>query len=173
MTSPHPSLVELRTKVDSLTARILRMHGDSIACRPGCAECCRADLTIFPVEAEPIRIALADLPPHLLEAVHERCRNQSHCIFLLEERCVVYDQRPLICRTQGLPLQIAADRRTACHLNFTPAGSLQELHPENVLNLNTLNTLLSLLHQLHIGPTGDPDRRVRLAELPETQTDLT
>jgi Fe-S-cluster containining protein len=68
-------------------------------CRPGCSACCVDDLTVFGVEAENIRIHNADLLANALP--HE----YGGCAFLNEEgRCRIYNHRPYVCRTQGLPL---------------------------------------------------------------------
>jgi hypothetical protein len=161
----HPSLLELRAKVDSFFQRVQERHGDHLACRRGCDDCCKVDLTVFPVEAEPIRERLRTLPASTIETIGDRVRDDRHCLFLVRGECAVYEDRPIICRTQGLPLQTGDAERTVCPLNFQGEGLLEGLPDDAVLNLNTLNTLLSVLHRVHIGQAGLPDARVRLREL--------
>jgi len=157
--------VELRDKVDHFAERITAAYPNQVNCRRGCRGCCETDLTVFPVEAEPIEAALTTLPPETLARVRQRRLRQEHCVFLVEDECVVYAQRPLICRTQGILLQVDRGARTACPLNFAGEGEVEALPVTDVLNLNTLNLMLSVLHRLHIGQTAQEDRRVRLADL--------
>lgn len=161
----HPHLLELRRKVDDFYHRIAGQHARSMACRRGCDACCKVDLSVFPVEAEPIRQALTDLPEDLRKAVAQRRESQEHCLFLVGGECVVYDERPLICRSQGLPLQLEDYSRTACELNFQGEQQPVSLPAVDVLNLATTNLLLSLIHRNDIAQRKLPDERVRLADL--------
>jgi Fe-S-cluster containining protein len=62
-----------------------------------------------------------------------------HCALLVDDRCSVYDERPLICRTHGLPTrgrdEAATSSLQGCPLNFTagppPASSVLELAAVN------------------------------------------
>lgn len=95
----HP-LVILRAAVDRETRRLVLLHAERLRCRRGCSACCVDGLTVFEVEAEPIRRHHADLlrtgTPHA----------QGACAFLDDEgACRVYADRPYVCRTQGLPLR--------------------------------------------------------------------
>jgi len=92
------ALRALHAEIDREAARIARLHGERLTCRRGCADCCRDDLTVFEVEAERIR---RERPQVLEEAPAAR----GQCAFLDPQgACRVYDARPHVCRTQGLPL---------------------------------------------------------------------
>ncbi len=76
-----------------------RRHAERLECRGGCADCCVDDLQVFEIEAELIRkqhkVLLSVMTPHPPGA----------CVFLDEENhCLIYENRPYVCRTQGLPL---------------------------------------------------------------------
>jgi hypothetical protein len=91
---------QMHALVDGIAAETASPHGDRLACKRGCSGCCVDDLTVFDVEAERIRQEhselLANSAPHPLGA----------CAFLDDEgACRIYDSRPYVCRTQGLPLR--------------------------------------------------------------------
>jgi uncharacterized protein len=160
----HPSLLELRAKVDTFFTRVQGTHPEDFACRRGCTNCCEVDLTVFPVEADPIKEALANSPKALRAGIAARVAAGKHCVMLVDGACAIYDQRPIICRSQGLPLQTGSSERATCPLNFV-STDLAGLDHSDVLNLNTLNTLLSMLHQVYCKESGVDSARVRLAAL--------
>lgn len=159
----HPSLIELRTKVDSFFARVKATHATAFACRQGCTDCCAVDLSVFPVEAMPIREALGVAPDALRQAIAAKRKGGEHCVMLVDGACAIYEQRPIICRSQGLPLHADEDRAT-CPRNFI-GQDLAALATADVLNLNTLNTLLSILHQVYCRETGSASDRLSLSDL--------
>jgi Fe-S-cluster containining protein len=86
-------------EVDQETAKLEKIHAERLECKSGCADCCVDDLSVFDVEAERIRrrhkVLLSVMTPHPAGA----------CAFLdHENHCLIYDCRPYVCRTQGLPL---------------------------------------------------------------------
>ena len=93
-------LRELYGEVDVEAQRIAAEHGARLQCRRGCSQCCVDGLTVFAVEAENIQSQhaqlLANESPHPL----------AGCAFLDKEGgCRIYQDRPYVCRTQGLPLR--------------------------------------------------------------------
>ena len=139
----------LLAKVDDFWDRALTLQPGAFACGPGCASCCAPDLSVFPVEAAAISAQLAGLDPNLREqlALHAS-RKPGACVFLMEDRCVIYPARPLICRTHGLALRIEG-RRDHCPLNYTH----DEPAPNAVLDLDQINTLLVLVNRLYLQST--------------------
>jgi Fe-S-cluster containining protein len=114
-------LRELHAEVDALSADLERAHAERLHCARGCASCCIDDLTVLPIEAARIRSAHAQLlatgDPHPAGA----------CAFLDADRaCRIYDDRPYVCRTQGLPLrwleedehEEIVEQRDICELNL-------------------------------------------------------
>lgn len=94
----------LHALVDEAARPTERANAARLRCRAGCAGCCVDDLTVFEIEAAVIRrhhAALLDTAePHPPGA----------CAFLdAEGRCRIYEQRPYVCRTQGLPLRWLAE----------------------------------------------------------------
>lgn len=93
-------VARLHAAVDELAAPLVAQHREKLACKAGCADCCVDNLTVFRLEAARIEAAhpelLATGEPH----------PEGACAFLDGEgRCRVYEERPYVCRTQGLPLR--------------------------------------------------------------------
>ena len=152
----------LLAKVDAFWERAVTTQPAGFRCADGCDDCCKQRLTVFPVEAAAIRAHLATLDPARRTALALATDRPDHCVFLLDGRCAIYEARPVICRTHGLPLRVDG-RLDHCPLNFTDEAP----EPAVVLDLEQINTLLTLVDRLHAEAVSDPvDRpRVPLADL--------
>lgn len=103
MPSSEPLLQILNSlyrEVDAQASVLTQIHGSRLVCRRGCSMCCVDDLNVFEVEAANIRQSHAEFlenaTPHAIGA----------CAFLDGEgACRIYEDRPYVCRTQGLPLR--------------------------------------------------------------------
>ena len=174
------TLVQLRRRVDDHFDAALARSPASFRCSAGCDACCHVRIGVFAIEAAPIRDALAQLD-HADPALRARVRQQAddpahqhHCALLVDGRCTVYAQRPLICRSHGLPVLVpdptepASLRLDHCPLNFT-----REPPPRaSMLRLDAVNQPLALLARLWTAeaptkaPTEAPaDERIALADL--------
>lgn len=105
-------VARLHAVVDELAAPLVAQHREKLACKAGCADCCVDNLTVFRLEAARIEAAhpelLAEGEPH----------PEGACAFLDGEgRCRVYEVRPYVCRTQGLPLRWLEE-----HASRSPTG---------------------------------------------------
>ena len=117
MTDDLRWISRLHNVVDELAATVAAFH--SLTCKRGCAGCCSDGLTVFEIEAARIR----DRHAALLENFEP---HESGCAFLDEAGgCRVYEVRPYVCRTQGLPLRWleedngeAFEARDVCALNL-------------------------------------------------------
>ena len=119
---------QLHRVVDELARPIAQAHASRLQCRAGCNGCCTDDLSVFEIEAA----VIARRHPELLAggAPH----SEGACAFLDDQgRCRVYDARPYVCRTQGLPLRWleeedgeTVEARDVCPLNLegTPLEEL-------------------------------------------------
>src|SRR5262249_40745338 len=146
-------------QVDRLTARLASRYARHLACRAGCSGCCHHHLSVFNVEAAAVREAIEALPEET-RAVIERpareviARESNHepvaCPLLMNDRCSIYESRPLICRTQGLPLLIEAEDGEAevdfCPLNFTSPDAVDDLDEDQLVGLDDLNLKLALVN---------------------------
>lgn len=111
-----PDLEEFYRSIDRDTGVLREYHEGRLRCRLGCIDCCIDGLTVLQVEAEWIRQRVRHIqgPPHPVGA----------CAFLDGTgACRIYEHRPYVCRTQGLPLRWIAEEdqemRDICPLNET------------------------------------------------------
>ena len=174
------TLVQLRRRVDAHFDAALARSPHAFRCGEGCDACCHVRIGVFAVEAAPIREALARLTredPALrarLRAQADDPAHQDRCALLVDGRCAVYEARPLICRSHGLPILAAGPgpgpdaplQLDHCPLNFT-----KEPPPRaSMLRLDAVNQPLSMLARLWTatdGAGGSPpdDARIALADL--------
>jgi hypothetical protein len=166
-----PEYLALRRKIDAFSDGVVSRRGADLQCRAGCASCCHVELSVSAVEAAAIRAYFAALPAGPKRALRAALRRRPaassgagdppRCAMLLEDdRCAIYAARPLVCRSQGLPLLypaeavpeaarrgLGADGRalSICPLNFVdaknPPGSADVLDAERV------DVLLSLINR--------------------------
>jgi len=148
-TESRRRLEDLHAEVDDRVVRLTKALPGSLACRRGCHDCCLDDLTVFAIEADLIRHyhgpLLETAAPHAVGA----------CAFLGPDGdCRIYDQRPYVCRTQGLPLRWLdsdgaggeVEMRDICPLNEEPLGTpLAQLQPVQCWQLGTFEGRLASL----------------------------
>lgn len=164
MASEH--LVTLRRKVDAHFDATAERDGDAITCTAGCAQCCHRRFDVFEVEAAPIRAALAALErdqPGVRARVRAQADAPTHserCPLLVDDRCTIYAQRPLICRSHGLP--VAVEDNDALHVSWCTLNYRDGDPPsESIVLLEAINAPLAMLTELEA-----PDApRVPLASL--------
>lgn len=138
------ALVTLRTRVDTHFEAALSRSPEAMQCKAGCDRCCHVDLTVFDLEAAPIREALSALPDDIREAVRSQASQSEHCAMLLRGRCAVYEQRPMICRSHGAPLLVESEGEAHvenCVLNFTQSDPPRA----SLLRLEAINQPLSVM----------------------------
>lgn len=159
MPSPRLRVLALHEAVDRQVAPLVQRHAARLECRRGCHECCVDELTVFEVEAERIRSEYARL------LVQDEPHPPGACAFLSADgACRIYEARPYVCRTQGLPLRWTdedgdgepVEYRDICRLN--EAGEpIEALEPEDCWTLGPVESELAQLQA--------DGRRVRLRDL--------
>ncbi|MFO0575061.1 MAG: YkgJ family cysteine cluster protein [Polyangia bacterium] len=177
----------LREKVDAFAAAVHTRRAADLACRRGCAGCCRVELSLCAVEAAAVRAHLETLPPDEREALRRRAQRPPEaaprCVMLGDDdACAIYAARPLVCRTQGLPLRYPEDlipeasvrgrvpggAVTWCPLNF-PAAAERPPAAADVLDAERVDQALALINRAYTTPSGpgrgDPLARTTLREL--------
>ncbi|WP_225072364.1 YkgJ family cysteine cluster protein [Desulfuromonas sp. CSMB_57] len=148
---------QLVSRVDDLCRSITERYVSELACRKGCADCCR-HISLFPVEVAVVREALLALPPNELRALQDRAGSvgPADACPLLDESgaCRVYAARPIICRTHGLPVMTCLDgqrRVDACPANFSGCTSLPG---SAVIDVDRINAALAAINRLFVAATG-------------------
>ena len=158
-------LVALHDALDRATGALAVVHADRLQCRRGCHACCVDELTVTQIEAERIRRAhpalLAEGAPHPVGA----------CAFLDGDgACRVYEERPSVCRSQGLPLRILFENeeeeieevRDICPLNLEGGPPLAALAEDDCWLVGPYDLRLAQLDEKF---GGDDESRVRLRDL--------
>ena len=166
-------LGDLWQKVDAFHERVGGRYPGALTCRPGCADCCKRELTVTGVEAARVEQAIARLDEEARADLARRVAGEA-CVALREDgRCAVYEARPVVCRSHGLPLRFVepdAEGRRAlpvldvCPLNFA-GRDLGELDADCVLDQQTLSVMLGALDALHAKETGEPAGRRALRDV--------
>ncbi len=151
-------------EVDMATARLSAVHADRLQCRRGCSGCCTDGLTVFEVEAHNIQHHHADMLAQQQPAAPEGCA------FLDDEGgCRIYEHRPYVCRTQGLPLRWldehddgrVVEMRDICPLNDM-GQPIEELKESDCWAIGPFEELLA---NLQTSIDGGELKRVSLREL--------
>ncbi len=160
---------DLIERVDELCRRITREYGEHIVCKKGCDGCCR-HFSLFPVEAAALSEALREQPRTRVEHIRERARSAAPkevCPLLQDGDCLLYEARPIICRTHGLPILTVQDGRRqvdVCPLNFKKVDSLPG---SAMIDIDRLNTTLAAINGLFVTEYGGRSPlpgRIRMVE---------
>lgn len=171
----------LTAEVDQFLDGVYRRIGAGMVCGPGCDACCRNSLTLLPVEAFRLREGFDGLAASEKQKVTNACQalasegRQGPCPVLHDGRCLLYEHRPLVCRTHGFPLYSTefAERGGTpvdfCPLNFTEGSKVETIPGESILNIDILNRKLFLVNKQFIDDMGwrhlVPDARIDMKEL--------
>jgi len=147
-------LSALYRRIDERVRALFRKHGARLHCALGCASCCIDDITVFEIEALNIVTHYAQLLSH--ELPHPK----GACAFLdAQGACRIYDRRPYVCRTQGLPLRWIeetleeglVEMRDICPLN-EEGQPIEELPAEDCWEIGPAEeTLAALQYRLNNG----------------------
>lgn len=128
----------LTARIDAFFAGVLARQAGAMRCQAGCAGCCQDGLSVSAIEAAVIRDYLDRLPAAQRRRIATSADAErgstagpnassaaaaddggSGCAFLDPQgRCAIYPVRPLVCRSQGLPLAYPADLVPADALRF-------------------------------------------------------
>jgi Fe-S-cluster containining protein len=172
-------LTSLRERVASFFAQAQASQG--IACEQGCTSCCHVDLGVSAVEAVRVQEALAKLPDLIREELTDRAEALASrapseealpCVMLDSTgTCVVYEERPMICRTQGLALRyppdfipeeaLSARASDGSALSWCPLCYTESIPDrQNILDAVKIDELLGLIDLLYRSesPTESPER---------------
>lgn len=175
LASPVSHYDQLLAKADAFFSAV-EGRGADLRCGEGCSACCHAELSVSRVEADSIRNALRASEQREELRARAASDTQGECVMLINGRCAVYAARPLVCRTQGLPLAYPAGvvpeeavrarghgvEVTWCPLNFT----VQAPAREDILGASVLDEALVLVNRAHCDAMdADPLERLSLREI--------
>jgi Fe-S-cluster containining protein len=104
--------------IDERVSTLTRLNTSRLHCAAGCCDCCIDDVSVFEVEARNIRTNYRDLLDNALP------HPAGACAFLDGRgQCRIYEHRPYVCRTQGLPLHWVEendDNTATCYRDICP-----------------------------------------------------
>ncbi len=153
--------LQLIADIDMMMEKNISMHfQDVMKCGPGCSDCC-VSFSVLPLEAAFIAQKLSMAHP-------VKGKNLTKCLLLSDDLCQVYAIRPVICRTQGLPLGYVDEfagtiEVSACPLNFPEDFPFTQ---ENLFFMDQFNLRLAELNAEYCEDSGvDPDKRIPLGDL--------
>lgn len=122
---------DFRDKIDLLTQAAWEQYGSQMACKAGCFSCCRGDFKVSVVEAHSVREAVQTLSADKRAVIDQNLAtlNPTRCPLLIDERCSIYNERPVLCRIFGYPIRMTTlspiegaepiDHIATCEKNFT------------------------------------------------------
>ena len=146
-------------RVDKDCRRIQEGYAGQIACEKGCAgNCCRIHLSVFPIEAISLAIALKKLSREMVRHIRQKAglaNSFGPCPLLEEGGCLMYPSRLMICRTHGLPMRIEYRGKRSigfCQKNFR---KLDPIPDDAVLDLGRLNNNLAVINQSFVNEFSD------------------
>jgi hypothetical protein len=158
-------LVALREKVDRHFEEAVARQPEAFTCGRGCASCCEQRFGVFELEARGIRDALTTMQtedPERRALVRAQADSSEHagiCPFLVQGDCSVYSERPIICRSHGLPSPDQNGGVDVCPLNYRTSAP----HPRSLLLPARVNEPLALVANL--ANDGNEPTRVSLEDL--------
>ncbi len=121
-----------------------------IVCAKGCDTCCR-HISVFAVEAVAMAHALSRYSQAEITLIRKQALSaeaDGPCPLLSQGACLLYQARPVICRTHGLPIilsQKGKSRVDFCPKNFS---GLSTLPGDAAIYLDRVNETLASINRL-------------------------
>mgnify|MGYP006307844539 CR=1 FL=1 len=139
---------KLRHKVDDVFLELSEEHARYLQCKKGCDLCCMY-YSILPVEFYSILEELKS-QGFKTENLQGNKKKKEDCIYLKNHACTIYESRPLICRTHGLPLLYTNDEGewelSNCELNFKDFN-FENFSEKNTFPQDKFNSRLFLINR--------------------------
>lgn len=156
----------LRDYCDGFWRKVKERHSADLLCRKGCHECCRLE-GVTALEAQVLISAL-----HLEGAVINKqpALQAGFCPFLWVDECLVYKDRPLICRTHGLAISgqfLTGGVVDCCPANFSKK-LLVSIDRDLILDIDMINDNLMRLNLAFCVLLGNQQlagQRIRLSDI--------
>jgi Fe-S-cluster containining protein len=143
------ALKQFYTALDFHIHSIEEKNSSRINCKKGCFSCCKDDLEVFGLEAEYIRSTQSGFLKGNSPAPTGACAFLDH-----EGACRIYDSRPFVCRTHGVPIKYLQEDeegefelRDICPLN-EKGEPIEELPNEKIFNNTSWEEKLVLLQMM-------------------------
>jgi Fe-S-cluster containining protein len=162
---------QLVAQIDKWTEEMTSRYRSHLVCRKGCDLCCQRKFSVSAVEAYNMAFTFSQLTPAQRAKVRPK---KSSCIFLVNGACTVYESRPVICRTFGLPSLHRNEKGEGvaswCELNFTNAASDFTFQADGIIDVDMLNAKLAAVNSLFLKESGLTRERIPMDEIPKLDT---
>lgn len=158
---------ELTHKVDGFFARVAARHGDDMQCDTGCSDCCHVRLTITAVEAAAIRDLVTAWPADRRRTLATAGPADRCAALDAAGRCRIYDARPLVCRSHGVPVRLRRGSLPvveSCHRNFVRTAP----DADCILDQTTLSAMLLAIDAAAARQDAAPSTAVPSTAAPST-----
>lgn len=144
MEKQFATYISLRDEIDLLAHRLQEQHHKHMHCKKACDLCC-INFSILPIEFYHIK---SQLKKNEIQPTGEQS-SEEKCVFLQNHLCTIYQHRPIICRTHGLPLlYLNSDTEewelSACELNF---NEFDDFDNTNTYPQDKFNSRLFMLNE--------------------------
>jgi len=138
----------LRDNVDKTCNKLHLIHQHFTKCKKGCDECCM-NFRLLPVEFYSILNSVKKE-----EIKTNVSGDNEECPFLIDHSCQIYEFRPMICRSHGLPILTMDEEGENWELSFCPLNfeSIDDEYftMKNCFKQDLFNSKLYLLNQAFI-----------------------
>ncbi|HUM88474.1 MAG TPA: YkgJ family cysteine cluster protein [Prolixibacteraceae bacterium] len=157
---------KLRKKIDLKCKSLHAINEKYMVCKKGCDECCM-NFNLLPIEFNATLDAIK-----LLDIKINSNSAPNACPFLVDHECQIYEHRPIICRSHGLPILTMDEEGenwelSFCPLNFTNTDE-DYFEAEKCYEQDVFNSELYMINQDHSSLTGiDPHEMSDLHQLAE------
>jgi Fe-S-cluster containining protein len=146
---------KLIDEIDLLYERLSDKYKDQMMCKVGCDKCCE-NYGLLPVEFYAIRAKMYGEVKRF-EPVEDEIE-EGRCPFLKESMCTIYNYRPIICRSHGLPLLFMGEddnwEMSICDLNFVDYD-LTKFTEGNTFPMDRYNSKLFMLNRKFLNQNPD------------------
>ena len=146
---------QFRNRLDAMTAEAWETYKSKMACKAGCSACCRGDFHIALIEGLAVKEAVNALPEETKKIIAHNIANPNpdRCPLLIDDRCSIYNERPILCRIFGFPIATAG-KLTACELNFTDERDRD--FSARAFDRDVIGQTLAAISKLLLAETGSP-----------------
>jgi len=156
----------LRGDIEAFCNQLTQVHVNSLECKKGCCTCC-VNLSVYPVEFH----ALKQIAENKNELKNISWDDNESCGFLKNNKCQMYEIRPIICMTHGLPILFLEEESNKynvshCELNFIDETT--KFNENNTIPLDQINEKLYLINKRFISENNlklTAEERINLKEL--------
>jgi uncharacterized protein len=137
--------LKLRDEVDEQCSRLWNIHSQNMQCKSGCSSCCQA-FRILPIEFYYI---LDQIKNQKIDV--NQNASDKECVFLIDNKCSIYEHRPIICRTHGYPMSRLNEEVEAYEISFCPLNfkeyNFENFNAENLFSEDVYNSKLFMLNK--------------------------